>query len=122
MPRVFLACHDIAFCKKLRISFQSEGGFDVCEAEKNTVEAIQKAVGLQPDLVILETELSPTKDFYVAEAIKLIWPKVPLFLVTHEPSPLSEKEALSRGVDAVFEKENDLTSLLLNARAAVGLE
>jgi DNA-binding NarL/FixJ family response regulator len=108
----------MAFSKKLRLSFEADLGFEVCDDEQAGVEAISKATNLNPDLVILEIESSPGNSFQVAEAIKLILPKIPLFLVTNHPGVQAEKEALTRGVDAVFEKE-DYASLLLNARAAV---
>jgi DNA-binding NarL/FixJ family response regulator len=121
MPRVFLSCHDAGYCKELQKSFQSEMGFEVCGAEENRVKAINDAGNLQPDLIILEMESSARNDFHVADAIKLMLPRVALFLVTDQHNLESEKEALSHGADAVFEKETDLTPLLLNARAAVGL-
>jgi len=119
MSRVFLTCHDPAFSQKLRMSFEAELGFEVCGDEEDGVEAIRKATALNPDLVILEIDANPGNSFQVAEAFKLTLPEVPLFLVTAQNSMQAEKDALIRGVDAVFEKK-DYASLLLNARAAVG--
>jgi DNA-binding NarL/FixJ family response regulator len=121
MPRVFLCGHDVGYVEKLRESFQDEVGFEVCEVEENGVETVKNAGKLQPDLVILEMESGPENDFYLADAIKLILPRVPLFLVTDQQNLESEKEALSQGADALFDEEWDLTPLLLNARATVGL-
>jgi DNA-binding NarL/FixJ family response regulator len=121
MPSVFLSCQDRTYCGKLRIAFQIDPDFEICGEEANGVKAVKEALRLQPDLVILEMELTPANDFYVAETIKTVLPKVPLFLVTDRHDQRFERRALSRGVDAVFEKEEDVTPLLLNARAAVGL-
>jgi DNA-binding NarL/FixJ family response regulator len=121
MPSVFLSCQDRTYCEKLRASFQVDLDFGICGEEQNGVKAVKEAVRLQPDLVILEMQMTPRNDFYVAETIKTVLPKVPLFLVTDHDDPRFERRALSRGVDAVFEKEDDITPLLLNARAAVGL-
>jgi hypothetical protein len=49
-------------------------------------------------------------------------PEVPVFLVTEQPTVEAEKEALSRGIDAVFEKDHDFTSLVMNARVVCGVE
>lgn len=122
MPRVFLSCSDSAFCRALRNSFQAENAFVVCGETKDCVKAIRKAVELVPDLVIVETEMRPKDGLQIAEAIKVILPETPLFLVTEQPSVLAEKEALSRGIDAVFEKNHDFSSLIRNARAVCGLE
>ena len=121
MPNIFLSCQDRAYCGKLRAFFQIDPDFEICGEEPNGVKAAKEALRLQPDLVILEMELTLANDFYVAESIKTVLPKVPLFLVTDRHDQLFERRALARGVDAVFEKEEDVTPLLLNARAAVGL-
>jgi hypothetical protein len=54
-----------------------------------------------------------------AEKLKLILPRVPLFLVTPEHTMAGEKEALHRGTDA---GDDDFSSLVMNARAMCGLE
>ena len=121
MPRVFLIGHDIAFSKKLRASFEVELGFEVYSDEEDGVKAIKKAAKVNSDLIILEMGSSPENSFRLVEALKSILPKVPLFLVTEQHGVQSEKEALTRGVDAVFEKGQDYAALLLNAQAAVDL-
>lgn len=121
MLRVFLTYHDVSFCKTLRAAFAADVDFEVCGAEENGIEAIEKVAKAHPDLVILELESGRKDDFYVADAIKLSFPKIPLFLVTDQQNVEAEKEAFSHGIQALFKKEPDLTSLLLNARATVGL-
>jgi hypothetical protein len=73
-------------------------------------------------LVVLGLEVSPTDDFEVAEALKLSMPEVPVFLVTELLGMETEKIALAHGIDAAFERNEDLNSLVMNARAACGLE
>lgn len=120
MPRVLLTCGDVNLCEGLRSSFEAQG-FVVCGEATNGIKAIKKAMELLPDLVILEKELSSVDGFEVAEALRLILPDVPLFLVAEQHDVEAEKEALSHGIDAVFEKDYDFTSLVMNARAACGL-
>jgi hypothetical protein len=48
-------------------------------------------------------------------------PDVPVFLVAEKNGVEVEKEALACGIDAVFEKNHDFTSLVMNARAVCGL-
>jgi CheY-like chemotaxis protein len=122
LVRVFLSCRDAAFSETLRNSFRAQSDFVVCGEAGNGVEAIQKVTDLLPDLVVLEIE-KPAKDgFEFAETLKLIMPRVPLFLVMEQQSAQAEKEALSHGIDAVFEKAQDLTSLVMNARAICGAD
>jgi DNA-binding NarL/FixJ family response regulator len=121
MPRVFLTCRDPILCEALRNSLQAQGDLVICGEAKSGVEAIKNAMELLPDLVILEKELSPLDGLEVAEALRLIMPDVPVFLVAEENGVEVEKEALACGIDAVFEKDYDFTSLVMNARAACGL-
>jgi chemotaxis response regulator CheB len=122
VPRVFLTCGDAAFCKTLRNSFLADGSFEICVEQKNGIEAILEAIKLFPDLVILGMVIPPLAVFGVAEALKLSMPEVPVFLVTELHGMEAEKKALSHGIDAVFEMDDDLNSLVTNARAVCGLE
>jgi DNA-binding NarL/FixJ family response regulator len=119
MLRVFIAGGDTGFCETLRSVFQSQREFHVCGESINEFEAVDKIVKHAPDLVILE--VSARKDFKIAKVIKTVLPRVPLFIVTRQNDWDSERAALSQGVDAVFEKE-DVSSLVMNARAACGME
>jgi DNA-binding NarL/FixJ family response regulator len=120
MTRVLLVCSDAVLLDSLRNSFRTKDDFDVCGDAKDRVEAIGKVMKLFPDLVILEMELLLRDSFETAEELKLIMPKVPLFLITGRHGAQAEKEALSHGIDAVFEKNHDFTSLVMNARAICG--
>ena len=121
LARVFLGCND-SFCETLRIAFQSQNDFAICGEAQNGVELIKAAMELLPDLVILEMALPPLDGFEAAEALKLIMPALPVFLMTERYCLRIEKHALSIGVDGVFEKTHDLKALVLNARAVCGLD
>jgi CheY-like chemotaxis protein len=121
MFRIFCACDDDAFCKAVCDAFRFEGEVDLCCKSNNGIEMIEEAIDRHPDLVILEKEKPCTDDFQVSEALKLYMPKVPLFLITQLEGMLAEKEALSHGIDAVFVKDHDFSSLLNNAFAVWGL-
>ena len=122
MPRVFLTCGDTALFETLRNSFLAEGNFEICVEHQSGIEAILEAINLFPDLVILGMVMPPMGVFGVAEALKLSMPEVPVFLVTELHGMEAEKKALSHGIGAVFEMDDDLNSLLTNARAVCGLE
>jgi DNA-binding NarL/FixJ family response regulator len=95
--------------------------FEIHSGLKNGTDAVAKAMELRPDLVIVEAASNPHAGLDTAEKLKRSLPRVPLFLVTQEHSMAAEREALHRGIDAVF-KSDDLTSLVMNARAVCGLE
>jgi DNA-binding NarL/FixJ family response regulator len=79
-------------------------------------------VELVPDLIVLDAEIAGIGDYQAAELIKTVVPEVPIFVISSQNDVSVEKEALSHGADAVFEKNQDLSSLVKNARAVCGLE
>ncbi len=121
MHRIFLTCGDQVFLETLRKSFQEEGDLEICVAHNEGLEGIFEAIDLFPDLVILGMELPPIDGLEIAEALKLCVPDVEVFLVAELHGMEAEKRALSHGIDAVFERDDDLRSLVLNARAVCGL-
>jgi two-component system response regulator YesN len=117
MHRIFLTCDDVTFCEKLRHCFHAETDFVVCGEARNGIELLKKALALGPNLVVMEAARTSVDAFEIAEALKIIMPEVPLFLITDQHHVQAEKDVLSRGIDAVFEKAHDLTALVMNARA-----
>lgn len=120
-PRVLIACNDNSLKRRLRDAFGGEGDFEVCGEAIHGAEAVGEAIELHPDLVILELGSSPQERFKAAEALKRARPHLSIFLVTERHGMQDEKEALSSGIDAVFEKDFDYKAIIMNARAACGL-
>jgi DNA-binding response OmpR family regulator len=78
--------------------------------------------GFNPRCSLVVTELGrpPNDGFEIAESLKIVIPEVPLFLATEQPSVQVENEALSNGIDTVFEKGHEFPSLLMDTRAVRG--
>jgi DNA-binding NarL/FixJ family response regulator len=120
LHRVYLTFDDEVFCEALRNTFQTHGDFIVCGEAKNDIQVLKELMKLTPSLVVMEIQLPPWERFQIAEALKIILPEVPLFLVTEQDViQRVEKMALSGGIDAVFAKGDDVTSLVDNARAVL---
>ena len=117
MVRVFLSCVDVQLCEKLRELFKDEGALAVCETAGG-IDALKNVLELVPDLVIVELRPRMPDELDIVEAIKTVLPNTPLFIVSDDDTIETEREALARGVDAVFEK-NGLDSLMQNARAVL---
>jgi DNA-binding response OmpR family regulator len=120
-PRVFIACSDNSLMRRLHDAFGREGNFEVCGDAIHRAKAVDEAIELHPDLVILELGSSPQEGFRAAKVLKRARPDLPIFLITERHDMEHEKEALSSGIDAVFEKDFDFKSLIMNARAVCGL-
>ena len=61
--------------------------------------------------------INPRCSLVVMELGRFLKPEVLLFLVTEQPSVQVENEALSNGIDTVFEKGHEFPSLVMNTRA-----
>jgi DNA-binding NarL/FixJ family response regulator len=121
MFRIFLASSDVAFCDGLRDEFQREAEFQVCGQTQDVVDAVEMILHLDPDLVVLN-EPSPPKSALNVAKLKSAAPGVTVFLVLESSDVAIERRALATGVDAVFEKNEEYSVLLLNARAICGLD
>jgi DNA-binding NarL/FixJ family response regulator len=122
MLRVLLACGDMAFCESLREFFEAQKDLSVCAVTTSDADAVRKAIKCSPDLIILEMEFSSKTGLDIPAALKIARPRIPVFLITSNIDVYAEKEALSQGVDAVFDKGQDFSSLLMNARSVGGLD
>jgi DNA-binding response OmpR family regulator len=106
----------------LRTLFEECGGFDFCIEATSGSKAIDRARHLLPHLAILDSSLPEMNGFKLAQELREIRPRLPIFMLTAERNLHEEKEALSCGIDAVFSKLEDLGTLLANARAVCGIK
>ena len=119
MIRVFLACDDQDYGNKICRQLQNQRNLVVFPQTEYGIPAIRNAVEFVPDVVILVA--SDRDEREITGAVKSSLPDVPVFLVTERFSLEVEKDALSSGVEAVFEKHQDLESLITNVRAISSL-
>jgi two-component system response regulator YesN len=122
MPVVLIVDDDSAFRTVIRTLFESSSGFEACFAAENGAEAIAKAKQVPPNLAVLDFSLPEMNGLQLAQELRAIAPKMPIFLLTADSDADTEKQALASGVTAVFSKRDDLTTLVDNARAVCGLE
>jgi CheY-like chemotaxis protein len=122
MPTVLIVDDDSAFRKQLHKVFDQGSGFAACIEARKGVEALAKTKQQSPDLAVLDFSLPDMSGLQLAEKLKAITPELPIFLLTADYSLMSEKNALSCGITAVFSKLDDLATLLANARAICGIE
>jgi DNA-binding response OmpR family regulator len=118
MVRVVLACDDEAYCTEICEQLQDQADKqDLVVFARKMCEllALTSASEFVPDLVVLVA--SSGDDPEMSGAVKLSLPDVPLFLVTERFSLEMEKDALSCGIEAVFQKDHDFLPLITNIRA-----
>jgi len=118
MPSVLIVDDHPKVRGVLRGLFEAQTEFMVCGEAENEIEAVEKARELSPDLIVLDLTTLLMSGFEAAQALKQAKPDVPLFMITVDYTVATEREALSRGICAVFAKDDDLMNCLLpNARA-----
>ena len=118
MPNVLIVDDSAEECGILRCLFDAQTDFVVCGEAENGIEAVEKARELSPDLIVLDLSTLLLGGLEAAQALKLAKPNVPLFMITVNYTVATEREALSKGISAVFARDDDLKNCLLpNARA-----
>jgi two-component system response regulator EvgA len=122
MAVVLIVDDDSAFRSLIRTLFESSSGFDACVGAGNGAEALEKAKQVSPNLAVLDLTMPEMNGLQLARELKAIAPRLPIFLLTAECDAVTEKEALSSGITAVFSKFDDLATLVDNARAVWGID
>jgi hypothetical protein len=120
VPKVLVACTDVTYCDRLLVSFQPHPEFQLCLTADEGFATVVLATKIKPRLIVLELEPEP-KRLVIAETLKLLMPEVPVFVIARMTWEL-EKDAVSRGVDAVFDKDGDFSPVIENAKAALAWE
>jgi hypothetical protein len=119
VPKVLVACRAgtrCQCCDDLFVYFEPHHEFQLCLIQNEGLRTVELAIEIQPNLVVLLLEPEPER-LVVAEAFKLLMPEVPVFIIASTTWEF-EKEALARGVDAVFDR-GDIRMVIENAKAAI---
>jgi DNA-binding NarL/FixJ family response regulator len=119
LPTILIADDHAAIHSAIRAGFESYSGFVVCGEAENGADAIIKAQELRPDLIVLDLSMPVMNGIETAKALRQMLPTVPVFVLTAHYSKTAEEAALDVGIRAVFSKYQDLTLLILQARAVL---
>jgi DNA-binding NarL/FixJ family response regulator len=97
------------------------GGFSVCGTAEDGRQAIEQAKQLRPDLIVLDFSMPVMDGIQAAKALKQIMPDVPIILYTAHASSALEKDAFAAGIASVIPKNRDISSLVAEAHALLGV-
>lgn len=124
MPRILIAEDRASMRNTLRNLFTLYSKWDVCGEAIDGQQAIEAAVALKPDLVLLDYKMPNGDGVAAAAEIKRKLPETPVVIFTLYKTQELETQALEAGVAAVIGKEEGVIKLLhtiegeLNARSA----
>jgi len=99
-------------------TLQQEGKFQVIGEAADGLEAVQKAAGLKPDLILLDIGLPTLNGIEAARRMSAVAPASKIIFVSQNHDPDIMKAALKDGAWAYVFKSRD-ASELLTAIAAV---
>src|SRR6266481_5050595 len=118
MPKRILIVEDeISVRNAVRIFLEHHSPFEVCGEAANGVEAVDKAVALQPDLVILDLSMPHMNGIEAASLLRSRLPLVPIVVYTMFGDVLGKSLASALGVAAIVSKSDGLAILLARIQA-----
>jgi DNA-binding NarL/FixJ family response regulator len=112
MPRILLADDRASMRNTLRTLLTLYGRCDVCGEATDGREAVDAAVALKPDLVLLDYKMPNGDGIKAASELKQRLPETPVVIFTLYKTQELESEARGAGVRAVVGKEEGVIKLL----------
>jgi DNA-binding NarL/FixJ family response regulator len=105
MSKHILIVDDSDTCRKItRLFLESQLGLEVCGEAIDGVDAIEKAMALKPDLVVLDLAMPRMNGVETAIELRARMPKVPIVLFTMYDDIVGHALALSAGASIVVSK------------------
>jgi DNA-binding NarL/FixJ family response regulator len=103
--------------RSLRTVLQQQPEWKVCGEAENGRDGIDKALQLQPDVVVIDLIMPVMNGIEATRTLKRLLPATPLVMFTTFADPFLSKEALTAGVDALVPKSEGATTLIQSIKA-----
>src|SRR5579884_1169280 len=97
--------------------FSRDGEFEICGEAENGEDAIEKAIRLQPDLIVTDLSMPVMNGLDETRFLSQTLSGVPVIIYTAHADPFIEKEARAAGAALVVSKSDPIGSLLQLARS-----
>ena len=121
MPRILIADDRATMRSTLRQLLTLYGKLDVCGEAEDGRQAVDAAVALKPDLVLLDFKMPNGDGLKAAAEIKQKLPETQIVMFTLFKSGELESQAKKVGVRAVVSKEEGVVKLLRAIEEDLGL-
>jgi DNA-binding NarL/FixJ family response regulator len=103
--------------KNLCELFTREADFEVCGEAENGNQAIEKALSLNPSLIVIDLSMPELDGLSTIRALKQLMPRVPFILYTAYDVAAVRTEAMKAGAADVISKSDVVEILITRARA-----
>jgi two-component system, NarL family, nitrate/nitrite response regulator NarL len=110
MPTI-LVVDDHAAVRDALCQYFEQLNLATCREAVNGLDAINKALQLRPDLILLDFSMPIMNGIEAAKVLKEMMPRVPLFMLTAHSSAEMQGVASDSGIAGVFQKD-DLVPLV----------
>jgi DNA-binding NarL/FixJ family response regulator len=97
--------------------FTREGDFEVCGEAENGQQAIEKALQLQPDLIVTDLSMPAMNGLEATRILRKQMPDVPIILYSAHIDAFVEREALTAGASAAVHKSDVVELLIARSRS-----
>jgi len=121
MLRILIADDRATMRGTLRNLLTLYGSLDVCGEAEDGRQAVDAAVALKPDLVLLDYKMPNGDGLEAASEIREKLPETPIVMFTLFESDELESRARKVGVRAVVSKEEGVIKLLRTIEEELGL-
>lgn len=115
--RVLLVDDNSAVRSLVRQLFELEPDFEVAGEAENGREAIDSAISLNPDLIVLDLSMPVMTGLDAAPILKERLPDTPIILFTVHEGNEVQRLARATGIDAIVSKNQVATDLVPQAQA-----
>jgi two-component system nitrate/nitrite response regulator NarL len=119
--RVLLVDDSAEIRSVIRPQFDSHPSFKVVGEAEHGKEAVEKAPGLRPDLIVLDLSMPVMNGLEAAPLLIKALPNVWLILFTSHHAPELEVLSHAAGIHAIVSKDEGSTFLIDKAAALVAL-
>jgi DNA-binding NarL/FixJ family response regulator len=103
----------LALCEQ----FKRESDFEVCGEAENGKEAIDKALALHPNLIVLDLSMPVMNGLDAARELKRLMPPVPLIMYSEFGDVFGEQQARLVGISELVSKSQPAAILVNKARS-----
>jgi DNA-binding NarL/FixJ family response regulator len=118
MAKTILIVDDNAYIRQALCQvFKSEADFELCGEATNGKEAIDKALELHPDLIVLDLSMPVMNGLDAARELKHLMPTVPLLMYSQFGDTFAEQQARLVGISEVVSKSQPAAILVSKARS-----
>jgi chemotaxis response regulator CheB len=117
MAKVLIVDDNRFFRRMLCERFDREAEFQICGEAENGKEAVEQALKLDPDLIVLDSVMPVMNGLDAARVLRLLMPRLPLIMNSAVPDQLTEQQAQRIGVAEIAPKSAEI--LIEKARRAL---